>query len=357
MIAPASVPQEMIVASFHHCVESPRKVRNDEGGNQVGHGDGNERRDPDQRRERRFEIHFVDIAESRFGDGGVEEVGRRAGYQHGDAHHEDPDQQLHLHDGIRYAQQNEGDQRDAGDAVGFETVGARADRIARVVAGAVGDHAGVARVVFLDLEHDLHQVGADVGDLGEDAAGDAQRRRAQRFADGESDEARPRVVARNEEQNEQHHQQFHADQHHADAHAGAQRNLINRIGLAAQPGKRRPRVGEGVHANPEPRHSVASRNSHHAEEQNDRNPHRLVVTQHAEVQHDDDGDEDPQQEEEFALRDEVRLAGFVDQLGNFAHGAVHRQVLQAHVNRQAEDQSEDAKQDAPDAAACGRRLR
>ena len=98
--------------------------------------------------------------------------------------------------GIRYAQQNEGDQRDAGDAVGLKSVGAGADGIARVVSGAIGDHAGIARVVFLNFEDDFHQVGADVGDLGEDAAGDAQRRRAQRFADGKSDEARPGVIAR-----------------------------------------------------------------------------------------------------------------------------------------------------------------
>ena len=84
-----------------------------------------------------------------------------------------------------------GDQRDAGHAVGLEAVGARADRVARVVARAVRDHARVPRVVFLDVEDDLHQVGADVGDLREDAAGDAQRRGAERLADGEADEAGP----------------------------------------------------------------------------------------------------------------------------------------------------------------------
>ena len=55
-------------------------------------------------------------------------------------------------------QQDEDDEGHAGDAVGLETVGRGADRIARVVAGAIGDHAGVAGVVFLDLEDDLHQV-------------------------------------------------------------------------------------------------------------------------------------------------------------------------------------------------------
>ena len=97
--------------------------------------------------------------------------------------------------GLGHGEQDEGDQRDAGDAVGLEAVGGRADRVAGVVAGAVGDDAGVARVVFLDVEDDLHQVGADVGDLGEDAAGDAQRRGAQRLADGEADEAGAGEVA------------------------------------------------------------------------------------------------------------------------------------------------------------------
>jgi hypothetical protein len=104
--------------------------------------------------------------------------------------------------GSLHAQQDEGDQRDAGDAVGLEAVRARAHGVSSVVARAVGDHAGIARVVFLDLEDYFHQVGADIGDLGEDAAGDAQRRRSERFADGEPDEALPGVVTRDKEQDE-----------------------------------------------------------------------------------------------------------------------------------------------------------
>jgi hypothetical protein len=80
--------------------------------------------------------------------------------------------------------------------VGLEPVGARADRIAGVVARAVGNHARVARVVFLDVEDDLHQVRPDVGDLGEDAAGDAQRRGAERLADREADESTRRRASR-----------------------------------------------------------------------------------------------------------------------------------------------------------------
>ena len=107
-------------------------------------------------------------------------------------------------------EEDEGDERDAGDAVGLEAVGRGADRVAGVVAGAVGDDAGVTRVVFLDLEDDLHEVRADVGDLGEDAARDAESRGAQRLADGEADEARPGVVARDEEQDAEHDEQLDA---------------------------------------------------------------------------------------------------------------------------------------------------
>src|SRR6202044_2164859 len=230
----------------------------------------------------------------------------RAGHEHGHAHHEDPHEQLNLHSRARNAEQDEGDQRDAGDAVGLEAVRAGADRIAGVVARAISDHTGVARVVFLDLEDDLHEVGADVGDLGEDAARDAERRGTQRFADGETDKAGPGIRARNEEQDDQHHQELDADQHHADAHSGAQRNLVDRVGFAGEARESRARVGEGVDANAEPSDAVAADD---AEEQDHPNDNGLAMAQHAEVQNDYGGDEDPQQEEEFALIDEICFAG------------------------------------------------
>ena len=254
----------------------------------------------------------------------------RARHQHGDAHHENPHQQLHLHGRIFHPQQDESDQRDAGNAVGFESVGGGPDRIAGVVAGAVGDHAGVARVVFLDLEDDLHQVGADVGDLGEDAAGDAQRGRAQRLANGKADEAGPGVVGGNKQQNKEHDQQFDADQHHADAHAGLQRNVVDGIRLARQSGERGARVGESVHPNAEPGHPVTSRDPDQAENQNDRQSDgdRLIRhgRQHAEIKHDHDRDKEPQNQQKFSLRDQVGLAGLIDQFGDLEHGAMHRHV-------------------------------
>ena len=71
-------------------------------------------------------------------------------------------------------QREKRDQRHAGHAVGFKAVRRRADGVAGVVAGAIGDDAGILRIIFRQLENDFHQVGADVGDLGENAAADAQ---------------------------------------------------------------------------------------------------------------------------------------------------------------------------------------
>ena len=171
--------------------------------------------------------------------------------------------------GIFHAEKDEGDQSDAGDAVGFEAVGGGSDGVAGIVSGAIGDYAGVAGVVFFNFEDDLHQVGADVGDLGEDAAGDAESGRAERFADGESDEAGAGVVAGDEEQNDQHDQELDADQHHADAHAGFERNLVDGERLAGQGCEGGAGVGEGVDANAEPGYAVAAGDADQTEDEND----------------------------------------------------------------------------------------
>ena len=56
---------------------------------------------------------------------------------------------------------------------------------------------------------------------------------------------------------------------------------------------------------------------------------------------------DPQQHQELALRDQVGLAGFVDQFRDFAHGAMHGQVLQAHEDGHAETEAKHAEQQMP----------
>ena len=53
-----------------------------------------------------------------------------------------------------------------------------------------------------------------------------------------------------------------------------------------------------------------------------------------------------EQNQELALREQVRLAGFVDQLGNFAHASMHRHVAQANENDEAEDHAQRADQQA-----------
>jgi hypothetical protein len=78
-----------------------------------------------------------------------------------------------LHERVFHSEKDERDQRDASDAVSLESIGAWPYRVAGVIAGAVGDYAGVARVVLLDFENNLHQVRADVSNLGKDATRDA----------------------------------------------------------------------------------------------------------------------------------------------------------------------------------------
>ena len=70
------------------------------------------------------------------------------------------------------------------------------------------------------------------------------------------------------------------------------------------------------------------------------------MLEHAEIKQDDDGDEGPQEKNEAALGDEIGFAGLVDEFGDLAHGAVDRQVLEAHEDDHAEAESEDAEENA-----------
>ncbi len=56
----------------------------------------------------------------------------------------------------------------------------------------------------------------------------------------------------------------------------------------------------------------------------------------AEVKDDDDADETLEDQEEFALREEVGLTGFPDEFGDFPHGFVHGEVAKLHVGDEAE---------------------
>src|SRR5207248_5690683 len=87
-----------------------------------------------------------------------------------------------------------------------------------------------------------------------------------------------------------------------------------------------------------------------AEEQNNREGDADGFAGHgsepAKIQHDDDGDENPEQQEEFALRGEIGFAGFVDEFGDVAHGFVDGEIFQARVNDEAEREAEEAEENA-----------
>ena len=100
MIAPASVPQVMIDDSFHHSVVSPARF-----------GISNHDRAYVSTTETMDVSHTSDVSGASkfilvgvfvlcFRDGAVDEVAEGGSNDHQDAHAENPDQQLHLHDGI-----------------------------------------------------------------------------------------------------------------------------------------------------------------------------------------------------------------------------------------------------------------
>ena len=76
------------------------------------------------------------------------------------------------------------------DDIGFEQVGRHAGAIADIVAHIVGDDRGVARIVLRYAGLDLaHQVGADIGRLGEDAAAQPRENGDERCAERQRDQA------------------------------------------------------------------------------------------------------------------------------------------------------------------------
>ena len=78
---------------------------------------------------------------------------------------------------------------DHGDRVGLEEVGGHAGAVTDIVADIVGDHGGIARVIFGNAGFDLaDEVSADIGALGEDAAAEAGEDRDERGTEGEANQ-------------------------------------------------------------------------------------------------------------------------------------------------------------------------
>ena len=73
------------------------------------------------------------------------------------------------------------------DGIGLEQVGRHAGAVTDVVTDVVSDHRRVARIILGDAGFDLaHQVGTDVGALGEDATAQSREDRDQRRAEGKA---------------------------------------------------------------------------------------------------------------------------------------------------------------------------
>src|SRR5207248_5336060 len=92
--------------------------------------------------------------------------------------------------------------------------------------------------------------------------------------------------------------------------------------------------------------AVAAGDSNNAEQQNDGDSGRLIFQQHAKIEQNDDRNEQPEQNQEFSLRDQIGFAGLINELRDLAHSAMHRQILQPRIDHQTEAQAKDAKQNA-----------
>src|SRR5437879_2257121 len=66
----------------------------------------------------------------------------------------------------------------------------------------------------------------------------------------------------------------------------------------------------------------------------------------SEVEHDHDGDKNPQDHKELALGNQISFAGLVNELRDVAHGFLDGQIFQPRVNHQAENQPEHANDDS-----------
>jgi hypothetical protein len=193
--APASVPHEMMTESVTPQVAAERREQPAFETPNVTAIDRMDA-DPHEARERRLEVDLVLAGVLRAGDHGIADVGHDRGEDHEHAHHEDPHEERGLDARARTASaMNEISATPVTPYVSKPSaVGPTESPALSPVQSAMTP--GLRGIVLLDLEDDLHEVGADVGDLGEDAAGDTERRGAERLADREADEAGAGVARR-----------------------------------------------------------------------------------------------------------------------------------------------------------------
>ena len=73
-----------------------------------------------------------------------------------------------------YSQNYKRNEGNSCNTISFKTVCSRSYAVTCIVSCTVGNNTWVTRVIFFDFKNDLHQVGTDIGDLGEDTAGNTE---------------------------------------------------------------------------------------------------------------------------------------------------------------------------------------
>ena len=296
-----------------HAANYLRQLGEEDIARRKGHDDGHDGGNPDQIGQGMFEVEFLLACEKRLAERVIHEIGGQGGQDHEDTHGEDPDDQLAAHGGI--VGQGQGQKSDQGytrNTVSLETVCRGADAVTGVVACTVGDDAGIFGIVFGKVEDDLHEVGTDVGDLGEDTTADTQGAGAEGLTDGEADKAGAGHFGRDVGQDENHEQEFDADQQEAHAHTGAKTDIDDIQWFTAQGREGGPGVGDGVDPDAEPGDAVGTKNSHNRAEENNHNIDRGHMGQGAEIINHTDGNQHPQAGEKFTLLQHIGLTGLPD---------------------------------------------
>src|SRR5664280_1745222 len=173
-----------------------------------------------------FKVKILLARKSCFADTVIDEIRKKSRQDHEDSHGENPDNQLTAHCGISHqSKSQESDQGDTGNTVCFKTISGRTNAVTRIVARTVGNNTGIFRVIFGKMENDFHQVGTDVGNLGENTTTNTQSGCSQRFTDSKTDEAGTGQFFWNVSQNDDHEEQFNADKEKSNAHAGTQTDV------------------------------------------------------------------------------------------------------------------------------------
>ena len=209
---------------------------------------------------------------------------------------------------------------DDGDRVGFEQIRCHARAVADVVAHVVGDDGRVAWVIFGDAGFDLaHQVGADVGALGEDAAAETREDRDQRTTEGQADHRLQRGVQRflagagaAEHVHEVTGDAQQAQAHHQ--HAGDRAALEADVQRGIQAQRRRLRgTHVGAHRD-EHADEAGSAGQDRADRETDRG-RPAIGQQEADEEEQDDAD----QADRLVLATQVGAGAFLDGRGDLLH--------------------------------------